>query len=132
LIEPVSQFELCLVGHTGNDGMSPITFFVESSTLGTILLLVVYFLSNLALPFYFYKYRRSEFNVIKHGILPVLGMAVIVVPVYYLSKPGQAAPYSWFPYVALGILVVSVIYAALLTRRDPGLGERVGSIVADE
>jgi hypothetical protein len=25
-----------------------------------------------------------------------------------------------------------VIYAALLTRRDPALGDRVGSIVADE
>jgi amino acid transporter len=119
-------------GHTGNDGMSPITFFVESSTLGTILLLVVYFLSNLALPFYFFKYRRQEFNVVKHGILPVLGMAVIVVPVYYLSKPGQPAPYNWFPYAALGIVIISVIYAFFLNRRDPGLGERVGSIVADE
>jgi hypothetical protein len=29
-------------------------------------------------------------------------------------------------------LVVSVIYAAVLTWRDPGLGDRVGSIVADE
>jgi len=119
-------------GHTGNDGMSPITFFVESSTLGTILLLVVYFLSNLALPFYFYKYRRSEFNVVKHGILPVLGMAVIVVPVYYLSKPGQPAPYNWFPYAALAMVVAAVIYAFFLSRRDPSLGERVGSIVADE
>jgi hypothetical protein len=52
--------------------------------------------------------------------------------VYYLSKPRQAAPYSWFPYVALGILIASVIYAAVLTRHDPGLGGRVGSIVADE
>jgi amino acid transporter len=121
-----------ITGKTGHQGMSPITFFVESSTLGTILLLVVYFLSNLALPFYFYKYRRQEFSVLKHGILPVLGMAVIVVPVYYLSKPGQEAPYNWFPYAALGIVIIAVIYAFFLNRRDPGLGERVGSIVADE
>jgi len=31
-----------------------------------------------------------------------------------------------------GVVVVSVIYAAVLTRRDPALGDRVGSIVADE
>jgi amino acid transporter len=121
-----------ITGKTGHQGMSPITFFVESSTLGTILLLVVYFLSNLALPFYFYKYRRPEFSVLKHGILPVLGMAVIVVPVYYLSKPGQEAPYNWFPYAALGIVIIAVIYAFFLNRRDPGLADRVGSIVADE
>jgi hypothetical protein len=29
-------------------------------------------------------------------------------------------------------VVVSVIYAAVLTRRDPAPGDRVGSIVADE
>jgi hypothetical protein len=34
--------------------------------------------------------------------------------------------------MALGIIIVSVIYALILTRRDPALGERVGSIVADE
>ena len=45
--------------------------------------------------------------MLKHLILPVLGMVAIAVPVYYLSKPGQAAPYDWFPYAALIILVVS-------------------------
>jgi hypothetical protein len=32
----------------------------------------------------------------------------------------------------MAILVVSVIYAAVATRRDPALGDRAGSIVADE
>src|ERR1017187_3354702 len=119
-------------GHTGDNGMSRINFFVESSTMGTILILVVYFLSNLALPFYYRKYRPQEFSAVKHVVLPVLGMIAIAVPVYYLSKPGQPAPYDWFPYAGLAVVIVSIIYAAVLTRRDPSLGERVGSIVADE
>src|SRR6201996_6696333 len=122
---------LHLIG--GDSGsMNALNFFVESSTMGTILVLVVYFLSNLALPFYYRKYRPQEFNVLKHAVLPVLGMIAIGVPVYYLVKPGQAAPYDWFPYAALGVIVVSVGYAIWLSRRDPGLGDRVGSIVADE
>jgi len=52
--------------------------------------------------------------------------------VYYLTKPGQSQPYSWFPYAALAIVVVAVIYSIFLSRRDPGLGDRVGSIIADE
>ncbi len=117
----------------GDSGsMSALNFFVESSTMGTILVLVVYFLSNLALPFYYRKYRPQEFHVVKHAVLPVLGMIAIAVPVYYLVKPGQAAPYDWFPYAALGVIVVSVIYSVFASRRDPGLGDRVGSIVADE
>jgi amino acid transporter len=117
-------------GHTNS--LSALNFFFESSTMGTILILVVYFLANLALPFYYRKYRPTEFNVIKHLILPVLGMVAIAVPVYYLCKPGQPTPYDWFPYAALGVIIVSVIYATVLVRRDPGLAGRVGSIVADE
>ena len=117
-------------GSTGS--LAPLNYFDESGTMGTILILVVYFLANLALPFYYRRYRPTEFNVIKHAVLPVLGMAAIAVPVYYLCKPGQPNPYNWFPYAALGVVVVSVIYAMLLVRRDPGLAGRVGSIVADE
>jgi amino acid transporter len=118
-------------GGSGNS-LNALNFYDESATMGTILILVVYFLANLALPFYYHKYRPSEFNVLKHLTLPVLGMVAIGVPVYYLCKPGQSDPYDWFPYMALGIVVVSVIYAIVLTRRDPALGDRVGSIVADE
>jgi amino acid transporter len=119
------------IGGHGNS-LSALNFFFESSTMGTLLILVVYFVANLALPFYYRKYRPQEFNVIKHLVLPVLGMAAIAVPVYYLCKPGQPNPYNWFPYAALGVLVVSAIYAMLLVRRDPGLAGRVGSILADE
>jgi amino acid transporter len=117
-------------GHAGS--MDPVGFFFESSTMGTILVLVVYFLANLALPFYYRRYRPGEFSVVKHVVLPVLGMLAIGVPVYYLCKPGQEPPYDWFPYAALAVVVVSVLYAVALSRRDPGLGERAGSIVADE
>ncbi|MFY9926764.1 MAG: APC family permease [Streptosporangiaceae bacterium] len=119
------------IGGHGNS-LSALNFFFESSTMGTILILVVYFLANLALPFYYRKYRPQEFSVIKHIVLPILGMVAIAVPIYYLCKPPQPQPYDWFPYAALGVIVVSVVYALILVRRDPGLGERVGSIVADE
>lgn len=109
----------------------PLTYFGEASTMGTILVLVVYFLANLALPTYYLRHRRDEFRVVQHLILPLLGAAAIAVPLYYLAKPGQAAPFNWFPWLAVVIIVVSAIYAAILVRRDPGVGDRVGSIVAD-
>jgi len=117
-------------GHSNS--LSALNFYAESATMGTILILVVYFLANLALPFYYRKYRPAEFNLVKHGILPVLGMIAIAIPVYYLCKPPQPNPYDWFPYAALIIAVLSVLYSVWLVRRDPGLGGRVGSIVADE
>src|SRR5579871_1442487 len=117
-----------LTGHAG--AMDPVNFFAESSTMGTILILLVYLASNIALPFYYHRFHRDEFAVVRHVVLPALGAAAIIVPLYYLAKPGQATPYDWFPYLALGILAVAVVYALVLTRRDPGIGDRVGSIVA--
>ena len=119
------------IGGHGNS-LDALNFFFESSTMGTLLILVVYFLANLALPFYYRRYRPAEFNVVKHVILPVLGMAAIAVPIYYLCKPPQPQPYDWFPFAALGVIIVSILYSIWLVRRDPGLGDRVGSIVADE
>ncbi|HJY73160.1 MAG TPA: amino acid permease, partial [Streptosporangiaceae bacterium] len=120
------------IGGTAGTGLSALNFFFESSTMGTILILFVYLAANVALPFYYRKYRPAEFNILKHIVLPVLGMVAIAVPVYYLVKPGQSQPYNWFPYAALGVLIVSIIYSMWLVRRDPGLGDRVGSIIADE
>jgi amino acid transporter len=119
-------------GHATSGGMSALNMFVEASTFGTILILVVYGLSNLALPIYYRRHHPDLFNPIRHAVLPLLGLVVIVVPLYYLAKPGQAAPYSWYPWMALGAIIIAVIYASYLVAKDPGIGERVGSIVADE
>jgi amino acid transporter len=122
------------LGHMigGHGTMSPYNYFAESATMGTILVLVVYLLSNLALPFYMRRHHADQFDVVRHGVLPFLGVVAIGVPMYYLAKPGQDPPYSWFPYLALAVIVVSVIYAVVLSQRDPTLSERVGSVVADE
>jgi amino acid transporter len=119
------------IGGTGGS-LDALTFFFESSTMGTILILFVYFTANVALPFYYRKYRPAEFSLIKHVILPFLGMVAIAVPIYYLFKPPQPQPYDWFPWVAVGLIVAFILYSIWLVRRDPGLGDRVGSIIADE
>ena len=116
----------------GGFTLDPVNFFAESSTMGTILVLVVYLGANVALPFYYKKYLPEKFSAMRHGVLPILGAITILIPLYYLAKPGQPAPYSWYPYIALGVLVVAVIYAIILVKRDPSIADRVGSIVADE
>ena len=119
-------------GHATSGSMSATNFFFEASTFGTILVLVVYALSNLALPFYYRKHHPDLFNWFRHGVLPILGLVSIAIPVYYLAKPGQPTPYDWFPWAALVFILLAVFYASVLVSRDPSIGDRVGSIVADE
>jgi Amino acid permease len=106
-------------------GAALTTFFDESGTIGALLVLVVYFLANMALPSNYRKYRAAEFNIVKHAIRPVLGMIAIAIAiaVYYLCMPPQSVPYHWFPYMGLGVVIMSVLHALVLTRRDPGIGD---------
>jgi amino acid transporter len=121
-----------IIGGSSSGAMSPLTMFDESSTFGTILILIVYGLSNVALPFYYKRNFPERFSVVRHGVLPVIGALWILVPLYYLAKPGQPTPYNWYPYMALAAIVLAIVYATYVVARDPGVGERVGSIVADE
>jgi amino acid transporter len=109
----------------------PVTFFGEIATLGTILVALTYLVSNIALPVYYRRYHPDQFSVVRHLILPILGVLAIGFPLWGLIQPGQPAPFNYFPWIALGIIVVALIYAFILSRRDPTLSERVGSIVAD-
>jgi amino acid transporter len=109
----------------------PVVFFGEIGTLGTILVIVIYLIANLALPVYFRRHHPELFDPVKHLLLPLLGAAAVAYPLYELVKPGQPAPFSSYPLIALGVIVVAAIWAAIVNARDRTLGERVGMIVAD-
>jgi amino acid transporter len=111
--------------------VNPVVFFGEIATLGTILVSVIYLVSNIALPVYYRKYVPEQFSWFRHLLLPILGVLAIGFPLWGLVQPGQEAPYSYFPWISLAIIVLALIYATILSYRDPTLGDRVGSIVAD-
>lgn len=110
----------------------PTTFFGEIATMGTIPVVLIYTVTNLALPVYMLRHRRSQLKPVRHVIVPVIGFIVMLFPLWGLVQPGQPAPFNLYPWIALGALVVSIIYGVIVTQRDPTLGERVGAIVADE
>jgi amino acid transporter len=114
-----------------SDPNGTVVFFGEIATLGTILVALTYLVANLALPVYFRRFHPDRFSPVTHLVLPLLGAAAIGYPLYELVKPGQPKPFDKYPLIALGVLVVALIWGAIAFSRDRSLGERVGSIVAD-
>jgi amino acid transporter len=110
--------------------MNTVTFYDESATLSVVPGLLIYFAVNAAL--ISYTWRRPDRSLWRHVVLPALGIAAIAFPYYELVKPGQPSPYNLFPYVTIVFVVVALVHALLLRRRDPRLAEKVGSLVADE
>ena len=110
----------------------PLDYFGQASTLGTIPVILVYMATNLALPVYMRRYHPEQMKPLRHLVVPVLGTIFMLFPLWGLVQPGQDYPFNLFPWIALVVLAVSIIYGVFLARRTPELMARIGSLVADE
>ena len=114
-----------LIGlNTGS--MNPVGLYAECSTMGTIVILFVYFLTTLSLPIFIWRRYRESFSALRHVAIPVLGALTLIVPFVELCKPGQPAPYSEFPYIALAIVALAAMLACLTVHRHPSTGAGEG------
>ena len=59
--------------------LRPVTGFALTATILVDIFAPMYILLNIACLMYFLRFRREEFNLVRHGILPVLG-AVAFIP----------------------------------------------------
>jgi amino acid transporter len=109
-----------VTGHTG--AMNPVGLYAECSTMGTIVILVVYLLTNISLPVFMWRRHRAMFSAVRHVVVPALGSAVLVVPFVELCQPGQPSPYGYFPYLALAVLAVAVTIGVVMLHRHPSAG----------
>ena len=110
---------------------NPVGLYAECSTMGTIVILFVYFLTTVSLPVFMWRHHRQSFSALRHVALPALGAATLIVPFIELCKPGQPAPYSEFPYVALAIVAVAGWIAWIVVRRNPLTGSGEGAAFSE-
>jgi amino acid transporter len=106
----------------GTGSMNPVGLYAECSTMGTIVILVVYLLTAVSLPVFMWRRHRTMFSALRHVVVPVLGSLTLIVPFVELCKPGQPAPYSAFPFIALGLVAVAAVIAGVVVRRRPSTG----------
>jgi amino acid transporter len=109
---------------------NPVGLYAECSTMGTIVILFVYFLTTLALPVFMWRRHRRSFSVLRHVAVPLLGALTLIVPFVELCKPGQPAPYSVFPFLALAVVVASAAIACVVVHRDPSAGSGEGTALS--
>jgi amino acid transporter len=104
----------------------PFTGFVLTATILVDIFAPMYILLNIACLMYFWRFRREEFNVVRHAILPVLG-ALAFIPAFFAGAGIPAfsfisslpKPLSYAGPVAAVWLVIGVVYLVVLNVRDP-------------
>jgi len=114
-------------GDTGS--MNPVGLYAECSTMGTIVILFVYLLTTISLPVFMWRRHRDSFSPFRHVVIPILGSLILIGPFVELCAPGQPAPYSAFPFIALAIAAAAAVIACLVVHRHPRAGAGEGASV---
>ncbi len=94
----------------------------------TLGILPVYVLTNLAAARYFM--REGRFRVVRHGILPLVGAALMVGLLVGQIIEQSTAPYTWFPWVIVAWVVIVFAGAAWLAAARPQKLKLAGALLA--
>jgi amino acid transporter len=114
-----------ITGDTGS--MDPVGLYAECSTMATIVILFVYFLTTLSLPVFMWRRHRDSFSPVRHVVIPALGAITLIVPFVELCQPGQPAPYNAFPFIGLALAAAVAVIACIVVHRHPRAGASEGT-----
>jgi amino acid transporter len=100
-------------------------------TYGILGLIIMYLMANVALIVEWAKFRARGIkkNPWLWVVTPVIGVAVLAIPVWGDLRPGQASPYNILPWLTLGLVAVGVIYAVVLGFVRPDALERAPALL---
>jgi amino acid transporter/NAD(P)-dependent dehydrogenase (short-subunit alcohol dehydrogenase family) len=93
--------------------------------------LILYVLVSVALARYVWRDRRSDFNVVKHVVVPVIGATLAAAAIYGSYNPLPEGPFLWINLGFVGYLIVGVALAVYLKRRHPERMQAFGEVIAE-
>jgi amino acid transporter len=103
------------------------TYFFLGSFLG-LGIIVLYILMNLGLIRYFWREHRAEWSAVRHGVLPVVGSLLMLLPIYGQVWPLPAWPYRLVPFLLVAWAIAGALYFRVLLRRRPEAVDAMGRV----
>jgi amino acid transporter len=100
---------------------SPATASGFLSTFGILGVVIMYLVANIALIVEWAKLRRrgERRNPWLWVVVPVIGVAVLAIPVWGDLRPGQPSPYNTLPWLTIALAAVGILYPLLLGAFRP-------------
>jgi len=120
-----------LVGLTAGGLGDPVAGANVYGYLGFLLtlgIIPVYVLTNMAAIRWFQ--RKGTFSVVRHLVLPLVGGGLMVALLIGQIVEQTDPPYTWFPWVIVGWVVVVAAGAFYLGRTRPDEMQRAGELLA--
>jgi amino acid transporter len=100
-------------------------------TFGILGLIIMYLVANIALVVEWAKFRSRGIskNVWLWVVTPVIGVAVLALPIWGDLRPGQPSPFNTLPWLTLALIAVGVIYPFALNAWRPQVLERAPALL---
>ena len=96
--------------------MTPIVAFGFLGTLDALFVLIIYALVCIASIRFFWQKRRSQFNLFRHGVVPVLGTLLILTIFLFIVIAPASPPLNLIPFI-LAIWVLLGVGLLFMLRR---------------
>ena len=120
----------------------PITTYGFIGVMLGLLFAAMYIAVNAAAIGYFLGPARDEFNVLKHLVVPILGILAMIVgflsalggvsiPILGVDLPPLPEPYNWAPLVVGVWMLIGLVAFFVLRSRDPEAIGQLGAAVAE-
>ncbi len=120
---------LCLIGGALWGPFGAYGFFGTILGLGIV---IIYILLNFALIIFYRRDYPSEFSIIRHGVLPVAGSLLMLLPIYGLLWPVPAYPNNLVPYIVAAWILIGIVYMFYVSSRRPEILDAMGRAMAEE
>jgi amino acid transporter len=143
------------MGHTNHNGVpvNAIIFdFVLSMVLGTAIgiwlggwgvwnllggmmsigLIIVYALVTISLPIFYKRKYPQEFSRVKHLLFPIIGILLLILPLYSSLWPAPAFPYNLAPYVIIAWVLIGAFYLNRMQKSRSDIVQQFGASFKDE
>jgi amino acid transporter len=104
-----------------------VSIFSDEAGVGTVPILIVYLLANIALPLYVLATDRAAFSPVRHVVIPLIGSAVLVYGVWEFVQPNQPPPANKYWAWILAIVVIAALATAFTYVRRRSALERAAT-----
>lgn len=101
-----------------------------TGAIGTVAIVLVYIMCNIALIRYFFT--LPERNIFLHIVVPILGIAALVYPLWAVVQPGQAYPYNLVPIVTIVWIALGVLIYFYFRAKAPEKLSALGAFLAED
>jgi amino acid transporter len=124
-------------------GLGPINIYVFIGTMLGLLFAGMYMAVNVAVIGFYWRERRSEFNVIKHLLIPILGVIAMIpallsviggltIPIFDVTLAPFTGALGWTAKIVAAWMVIGIVAYFWLRSRHPSALERMGEIYGGE